>query len=65
MATNWSQRSSDYPSREDVARMEADDRRRDTDYSASERRIQSYLRNHPSASWAEANYKTTTGRRQP
>ena len=58
MATNYSPPGRDYPSREDVERSERDDRERDRDYNQREDRLQGYLRNHPGASLAEAEYKT-------
>ena len=58
MATNWSKPSRDFPSKADVQRMERRDRERQREQHQLEDRIESYRRNHPSASWAEAEYKT-------
>ena len=58
MATNYSPTGRDYPSRDDVMDMEREDRRRDREYAQEQKRIDAYLRNHPSASYAEAEYKT-------
>lgn len=56
---NWEKPSSDYPSREDVQKMERDDARRNREYAQEQDRVQKYLNNHPSASWAEAQYHTS------
>lgn len=58
MATNYSPPGREYPSRKDVLEMERDDRRRDREYAQEQKRIDAYLRNNPSASYAEAEYKT-------
>lgn len=58
MATNYSNPGREYPSREDVLEMEREDRRRDREYAQEQKRVDAYLRNHPSASLAEALYKT-------
>lgn len=47
---NFEKPGNDFPSREDIQREEREDRRRE--------RIDAYLANHPSASWAEAEYRT-------
>jgi hypothetical protein len=57
MATNYNSPSREYPTRNDVERMEREDRKRAREYNSSEDKIENYLRNHPDASWAEANYK--------
>lgn len=58
MATNYSPPGRDYPSRSDVEQMEREDREREREYNRREDKVQGYLRNHPGASWAEANYHT-------
>lgn len=58
MATNWNTPSREYQSREDVYEDERRDRERQRDQDSSDNRVNSYLKNHPSASYAEAKYKT-------
>ncbi len=58
MATNYSEPGREYPSRDDVLRMELEDRRREGQLARDQRRIDEFLRNHPSASLAEAEHKT-------
>jgi len=58
MATNYSSHGSDYPSRGDIERMEREDQERDREYERVESKVRGYIRNHPDASWAEAEYKT-------
>ena len=55
---NWENPGRDYPSREDIQEMELENNRRERDYNREQDRIQQYLRSHPSASYAEARYKT-------
>lgn len=55
---NWSPPGKDYPSREDIQKMEREDTRRNREYAQEQNRVQRYLSSHPSASWAEAQYKT-------
>ena len=58
MATNWNAPSREYPSREDVYEDERRDRERQRDQDSSDNRVNSYLKNHPNASYVEAKYKT-------
>ena len=58
MATNYSSTSRDYPSREDINEYERRSDERDREISDREQRVQDYIKNRPSASWAEAEYKT-------
>ena len=58
MATNWNTPSREYQSREDVYEDERRDRERQRDQDSSDNRVNSYLKNHPNASYAEAKYKT-------
>lgn len=55
---NWSEPGRDAPTRRDIEDMERDDDRRRREDSDDQRRIDSYLRNHPDASYAEADYYT-------
>lgn len=55
---NWENPGRDYPSRQDIQKMERENNRRERDYNREQERIQQYLRSHPSASYAEARYKT-------
>ena len=58
MATNWNTPRRNYPSREDVYEDERRDKERQRDQDYVDNRVSSYLKNHPSASYAEAKYKT-------
>ncbi len=58
MATNWNTPSKEYPSREDVYEDERRDRERQSDQDSIDNRVNSYLKYHPNASYAEAKYKT-------
>ena len=58
MATNWNTPSREYQSREDVYEDERRDRERQVDQDSNDNRVNSYLKNRPSASYAEAKYKT-------
>ena len=58
MATNWNTPSREYQSREDVYEDERRDEERKRDQDSIDNRVNSYLKNHPSASYAEAKYKT-------
>ena len=55
---NWTEPGSDCPSREDLARMEREQRDRDRELTNTQNRVDQYLRNHPNASWAEAEFNT-------
>ena len=55
---NWQSPGKDMPSREDIREMERENTRREKQYDQEQSRIQRYLENHPSASYAEAQYKT-------
>lgn len=48
----------DCPSRSDIEKMERESKRREREYKTLEDRVERYLRDHPSASWAEAEYRT-------
>lgn len=48
----------DTPNRADIEKMEQDNNRREREYKTTENRVERYLRDHPSASWAEAEYYT-------
>lgn len=61
MATNWSEPSRDYPSREEIAREEREDAARDSEKQDRQRSVARYLLNHPSSSLAEAEYRTRGG----
>ena len=56
--SNWEKPGNDMPSKEDVRRMEKADRRREQTYQRQQVSVNEYLMNHPSASLAEARYKT-------
>jgi hypothetical protein len=58
MATNARSEGSEYPSREDVQRMQDEEDRDTRDWNRREDKIRDYLRNHPSDSYAEAEYRT-------
>ncbi len=59
MATNSrNQTGRDYQSWGEARRQQEEEQRDKQDSDQRERKAQEYLRNHPSASWAEANYKT-------
>lgn len=55
---NWEKPGSDYPSKEDTRQMERESNRREKLYKREEDRVSEYLRSHPSASWAEAQYQS-------
>ena len=55
---NWERPGRDFPSRQDIQKMERENNRREREYNREQDRIQQYIRNHPSASYAEAHYKT-------
>ena len=55
---NWEKPGSDYPSKEDTRQMERESNRREKRYKQEEDKVGAYLRNHPSASWAEAQYQS-------
>lgn len=55
---NFEKPGNDFPSREDIQREEREDRRREREWTRQCERIDAYLANHPSASWAEAEYRT-------
>ena len=48
----------DTPNRGDIRRMERENLRRETENKALEDRVEKYRRNHPSASWAECEYRS-------
>jgi hypothetical protein len=56
MATNRYSDGSDYKSRSDAAREQEEDRQYRREQERENRPAEEYLRNHPSASWAEAKY---------
>ena len=58
MATNARNEDWEYPSCEDVQRLQNQEDCERRDQSRCEDKVQDYLRSHPSASWAEAEYKT-------
>ena len=58
MATNWNTPSREYQSREDVYEDERRDEERKKEYEDVNLRTNRYLKNHPSASYAKAKYKT-------
>lgn len=59
MATNARNQSGrDYQSWGEARRQQDEEQRDRQDTYQSEAKAQNYLRNHPSASWAEAVYKT-------
>lgn len=59
MATNSRNQSGrDYQSWGEARRQQDEDQRDEQDRNRSEDKARDYLRNHPSASWAEAIYKT-------
>lgn len=59
MATNSRNQSGrDYQSWGEAWRNQAEEKRDQQERNRQEDKVQAYLRNHPSASWAEANYKT-------
>jgi hypothetical protein len=58
MATNYSPSGRDYQSWGEARRQQEEERRDRQDADRSEDKAKNYLRNHPSASWAEAVYKT-------
>ena len=55
---NWENPGRDYPSREDIREMNEQSRQRDRVRDALWERTDAYRKNHPSASWAEAEYYT-------
>ena len=55
---NWEKPGKDFPSQQDIQKMEQEIIRRERDYNREQDRIKQYLRSHPSASYAEARYKT-------
>ena len=55
---NWEKPGKDFPSQQDIQKMELEIIRRERDYNREQDRIQQYLRSRPSASYAEARYKT-------
>jgi len=59
MATNARNQSGrDYQSWDEARRQQNEKQRDQQDTNRSEVKAQEYLRSHPSASWAEAVYKT-------
>lgn len=59
MATNSrNQTGRDYQSWGEAARQQQEEERDRKEADRREDKAREYLRNHPSASWAEANYKT-------
>lgn len=58
MATNWNTPSREYQSHDDIYEDVRRDKERQRDKDAIDNRVNSYLKNHPSASYAEAKYKT-------
>ena len=59
MATNSrNQLGRDYQSWGEARRQQEEEQRDQQDRNRSEDKAQDYLRSHPSASWAEAIYKT-------
>lgn len=59
MATNArNQNGRDYQSWGEARQEQEQERRDQQDRDRSEDKAREYLRNHPSASWAEATYKT-------
>jgi hypothetical protein len=62
MATNSRNQSGrDYQSWGEARRQQDEEQRDRQDADRSEAKVLEYLRSHPSASWAEANYKTNRG----
>ena len=55
---NWEKPSSDMPSKEAIRRSERETQRREQIYKRESSKVDEYLMNHPSASRAEALYKT-------
>ena len=55
---NWSEPDEEFPSRETVRQLEEKERLQRRIEVLENQKIQRYLDNHPSASWAEAEYKT-------
>lgn len=60
MATNKRNEGSDYQSWEDASREQRQNDRDSYYQSKQDEDANSYLKNHPSASWAEAKYKTSS-----
>jgi hypothetical protein len=59
MATNGRNQSGrDYQSWGEARSQQNEERRDQEDHDRRERKINDYVRNHPSASWAEAEYNT-------
>lgn len=58
MATNWTPPGRDYPTRDEVQRQQAEEARDQRDRDRREDKANDYLRDHPSASLAEAYYRT-------
>jgi hypothetical protein len=59
MATNSRNQSGrDYQTWGEARRQQDEEKRDQQDRNRSEEKAQDYLRNHPSASWAEDVYKT-------
>jgi len=59
MATNSRNQSGrDYQSWGEARRQQDEEKCEQQDRDRSEEKAREYLRNHPSASWAEATYKT-------
>ena len=54
---NWCDLGKDYPSTEDVQEMESQQAKRDHQQAREQSKIDRYLLSHPSASYAEAQYK--------
>lgn len=59
---NWTDLGSDVPSRRDIEDMEREDADRRRRNEADESRTSRYLRDHPSASYAEADFYTRRNR---
>lgn len=55
---NWTDLGSDVPSRRDVEDMEREEAERTRRNNDTEARTSRYLRDHPSASFAEADFYT-------
>lgn len=55
---NFDRPGKDMPSRRDIQEMDRESRRREIETNALNKRVEDYLRNHPDASYAEAEYKT-------
>lgn len=55
---SWERPGRDTPTRRDIQDMERRDRERSREQESRQSRVDAYLRNHPSASYAEAEYRS-------